>query len=309
MTSDAKVGLLLGLIFIFVIAFIINGLPNLRGQTNTPDIPEQMTQLADNAPGIAATERQANDTLDWQQLIARDNFGLGQYDFEPSQAVNDDVRSVMPLPRLGPVVGGDFDMLETDEGQPTVGLPERIAARQVLDQMQPPGSEPGTPAEPAKDTKPRFYAVVDGDTLAKIALKFYGPEQGNKLVNVTRIFKANGKLLRSPDEISIGQKLLIPPLPPAADKTVQTARDVLSGPQFEVVPSVGSPRPVVPTPALPSTDGGRYYVVRQDDNLWNIAAAQLGSGARYKEIAQLNAGQLPDPSSLSIGMRLRLPPQ
>ena len=30
MTSDAKIGLLLGLIFIFVIAFVINGLPSLR---------------------------------------------------------------------------------------------------------------------------------------------------------------------------------------------------------------------------------------------------------------------------------------
>ena len=29
MTSDAKIGLLLGLVFIFIIAFIINGLPGL----------------------------------------------------------------------------------------------------------------------------------------------------------------------------------------------------------------------------------------------------------------------------------------
>ena len=30
MTSDAKIGLLLGLVFIFVIAFVINGLPSLH---------------------------------------------------------------------------------------------------------------------------------------------------------------------------------------------------------------------------------------------------------------------------------------
>ena len=35
MTSDAKIGLLLGLVFIFVIAFVINGLPNLRPQQTT----------------------------------------------------------------------------------------------------------------------------------------------------------------------------------------------------------------------------------------------------------------------------------
>lgn len=36
MTSDAKIGLLLGLVFIFVIAFIINGLPgSARNKTAT----------------------------------------------------------------------------------------------------------------------------------------------------------------------------------------------------------------------------------------------------------------------------------
>ena len=34
MTSDAKIGLLLGLVFIFVIAFVINGLPSLRPPTS-----------------------------------------------------------------------------------------------------------------------------------------------------------------------------------------------------------------------------------------------------------------------------------
>ena len=30
MTSDAKIGLLLGLVFIFIIAFVINGLPRFK---------------------------------------------------------------------------------------------------------------------------------------------------------------------------------------------------------------------------------------------------------------------------------------
>ena len=33
MTSDAKVGLLLGLVFIVIIAFLINGLPNLLAES------------------------------------------------------------------------------------------------------------------------------------------------------------------------------------------------------------------------------------------------------------------------------------
>jgi LysM repeat protein len=48
--------------------------------------------------------------------------------------------------------------------------------------------------------------------LAEIAKKFYGSEEGNKKVNVKRIFEANKKLLESPDKIYPGQKLIIPSL-------------------------------------------------------------------------------------------------
>ena len=37
MTSDAKIGLLLGLVFIFIIAFIINGLPKFGHNSNNND--------------------------------------------------------------------------------------------------------------------------------------------------------------------------------------------------------------------------------------------------------------------------------
>ena len=38
MTSDAKVGLLLGLVFIVIIAFLINGLPNILKNDPGPEI-------------------------------------------------------------------------------------------------------------------------------------------------------------------------------------------------------------------------------------------------------------------------------
>ena len=58
MTSDAKVGLLLGLFFIFVIAFIINGLPRFRGETNT----NELTTMA-NSPNDSYIGSQSNMSL------------------------------------------------------------------------------------------------------------------------------------------------------------------------------------------------------------------------------------------------------
>ena len=51
----------------------------------------------------------------------------------------------------------------------------------------------------------KIYEVVAGDTLSKIAKKFYG--DANKYM---KIFEANKDQLKDPDKISAGQKLKIP---------------------------------------------------------------------------------------------------
>ena len=51
----------------------------------------------------------------------------------------------------------------------------------------------------------KVYEVVSGDTLSKIAKKFYG--DANKYM---KIFDANKDQLKDPDKINVGQKLKIP---------------------------------------------------------------------------------------------------
>ena len=51
----------------------------------------------------------------------------------------------------------------------------------------------------------KVYEVVGGDTLSKIAKKFYG--DANKYM---KIFEANKDQLKDPDKIKVGQKLKIP---------------------------------------------------------------------------------------------------
>ena len=62
-----------------------------------------------------------------------------------------------------------------------------------------------TVAAPAAE--PRFYTVVKGDTLWKIAASQYG--NGAKYPD---IFEANKPMLKDPDKIYPGQNLRIPPL-------------------------------------------------------------------------------------------------
>jgi hypothetical protein len=55
MTRDVKIGLLLGLAFIFMIAFVINGLPSFRGDSN--ELTKTLIDPPVRQPGIGANER------------------------------------------------------------------------------------------------------------------------------------------------------------------------------------------------------------------------------------------------------------
>ena len=59
-------------------------------------------------------------------------------------------------------------------------------------------------AEPADEAK--YYTVVKGDTLSKIAKEFYGNANA-----YPKIFEANKPMLSHPDKIYPGQTLRIPP--------------------------------------------------------------------------------------------------
>jgi nucleoid-associated protein YgaU len=62
----------------------------------------------------------------------------------------------------------------------------------------------GAPASKSWDAT-QWHEVVKGDTLSKIALKYYGDAS-----LYPRIFEANRDILSDPDRIRVGQKLRIP---------------------------------------------------------------------------------------------------
>jgi nucleoid-associated protein YgaU len=67
------------------------------------------------------------------------------------------------------------------------------------------GSSTAPTAEPAAEPAEQTYTVASGDSLSKIAKKFYG--DANKW---RRIFDANRDIIKNPDLIHPGQILKIP---------------------------------------------------------------------------------------------------
>ena len=308
MTSDAKIGLLLGLVFIFIIAFVINGLPRFRSAVANNEKAGNIVDPQNDSQAIGERERRAQDMFTWQEqlaaepaddfqtvtqgLIDNQNTGLGPV--EESGSVTEvarnnvtpgDIRYTMPLTPNASVI-------ENPATQEPVHTPEAVVPVENTRQTQ--VQRP----EPVRAASPKSYVVQEGDgNLANIAKKFYGEIEGNRLVNVNRIFEANRGVLRSADEIYVGQKLVIPPLTVSTQSGTGN-RSVFSSKLFERVNSIGG-----------RTEPGRFYVVKDNDSLWTIAAEQLGNGGRYKEISKLNADIILDEDRLSPGMRLRLPAQ
>jgi nucleoid-associated protein YgaU len=295
------VGLLLGLVFMFVVAFVINGLPSFRNATNSNELTTNMVSSQNDTLGIGTKERKVQEGFDWTgQAIEEpvqevrptaENNGKGRFKMQiPDDiAVLADASSKKTLARI--------ELSATEAVKPVIQ--EQIAAEPAVPEpVAPKITEIKRPTSP-KPAAPKVYIVQDGDNLAEIAKKFYGSEEGNKRANIERIFEANRKLLKSIDEIIVGQKLVVPAL-----KVPGKSTSAVSGSMFEVAKSIG--RKYHPT-NKPKAKQGRQYVVQEGDNLWRIAVEQLGDGSRYKEISKLNEGLLEDEESLSIGMSLTLP--
>lgn len=318
MTSDAKIGLLLGLVFIFIIAFVINGLPRFRNTTNGSELTTNMVSSQNDTHPIGSMERNAPGVFNWTAEPAEETVALKAA--EPAVEQKEDVRFKMDLPD-DILVAKENSIMEiadqntttaTKEVKPTqpaqVTGQEENAEKAVA--VEPAGkSEPVNPvvnqAEPAKSVWPKSYVVTEADSLGlvSVAKKFYGPEQGNKKVSIDRIFEANRTLLKSPNEIYVGQKLTIPPPVTSGTETKETQRSFVNS-VFETVKSIG--RKTLSTDS-DNAEQTVPYVVRQDDNLWRIATEQLGDGSRYKEIRKLNANVIKNENDLEVGMLLRIP--
>jgi nucleoid-associated protein YgaU len=281
MTSDAKVGLLLGLVFIFLIAFIINGLPDFGESGNNNELTTEMV----GSGGLGARERKVRrEVIERIEPVERQSFTV-----QSPPSSEKEVRFTMELPKS---ISAVKEKVEVETARIAESLP-------VVEKKE------GSRLERIAAASPKFYVVGEGDNLAIISKMVYGDEEGNRKVNVDGIFEANRGVLKSPDELYVGQKLIIPPLPGSAPVQVKSkVEKVFSGAEFVKVESIGKRH-------LPAKVRGvkrsEQYVVQDGDSLWRIAAEELGDGNRYSEIAKLNADILENEDSLFVGMRLKLP--
>jgi nucleoid-associated protein YgaU len=267
MTSDAKIGLLLGLVFIFIIAFVINGLPGLHHKDDSNKLTTNMVGLQNNPSGLGANERKV--ALEPTQGGPP---AAGYAQPAESAAGSTDARFTMTLPQGAPTAA-DAAPVSPGVAGPVAALPSGTDTPVASVQPATPNPTPIVEAAKGQPAAPKLYIVQQGDSLSAIAKKVYGEREGNKLTNINALFEANRKTLASVDELQVGQKLIVPPLAGSSAPAPATGSE-LSGTGFTKVDSIGkrhlSASPDKPTPTAKSDS---IYVVREGDSLWQIAAS------------------------------------
>lgn len=277
MTADAKVGLLLGLFFIVIIAFLVNGLPNFIQEENPS--PPSATIITPTAEDIVL----GNSASDAAHRL-----------FEPRSRVAAEHRTTQP-PQETVVLN------TSPEQTPQVEIPDLVPQPQTPVVIQ---NDPLAVAPEVAEVSKVTHVVKPGENLAIIAQAHYDEEQGNRRVVIRKLFEANTSVLKSPDHVRVGQKLEIPPL----EELLNTSGSTVKAPNateglLKKFPAIFK-RASKQDAALIAE-----YTVQKGDNLWSIAEQKLGDGARYKEIAQLNKGKIKNENDVVIGTRLIIPPQ
>lgn len=334
MTRETKIGLLVGLAFIIVIGILLSDHINTTSDPARASITDAGNNVRDsvNAPGAdRGTDRVAAvfpnrieppvPVQTQREAPQQSRPGATIVDIAPG---GDPSQLPFPQrdPRQQPVVQNPAGESGTQAGPSDTGgevaqanpndlrVPPSLqdtARRNGQELVVPSNGDPvgihppgapqinGSPTGPSRGGLPPGFREVkaeQNDSVSRLAAKYLGVS--NK-ANREAIIKANPSLQNEPHMVIAGKNYLIPPA--AAATPVQPAPP----------PAQTAQRPAAQQ-ATPQPTGA-FYTVKDNDNLWKIAAEQLGSGNRWTEIRDLNQDVLKGADGLQVNMRLKLPPK
>lgn len=273
MTSDAKVGLLLGLVFIVIIAFLINGLPGLLSSGSSNAAVD--TQVKAYQGGLGISER-AGNAIDWVNDF--DLSHLTPRNPEIDKTGEKDQRFVNENPVAGgggngssdnetPVSADKFYVVKSGDN---LG---RIAIKVY-------GKEIGNKQATVDLIFQANSSVLDSPDDISIDQKLIMPLLGGDKKQSVKKGRATVRKSGNSNE----------------DVLLKTGFFERAGGAFKDVFSKKN-----------KSSSLTVYIVKDGDSLWDIAAKRLGNGSRYREIIKLNSSILKGAEDLSPDMKLEIP--
>ncbi len=184
MTSDAKIGLLLGLVVIVIIAFLINGLPSLLNSASSEGVIK--TSIASyKTPSVGLSDK-ADQAV---KAIKNLTVPAGNYR---------DVRYTAVLPAAGVSNAETKPARNNNERKKSVAAGLLSKARTFADKNL---------SHIKSSTKkiPSEYTVRSGDSLWQIASVFLG--DGERYYEIVEL---NRDIIYDAEDISVGMSLKLP---------------------------------------------------------------------------------------------------
>ena len=319
MTREAKIGLLVGLVFLVAIGILLSDhVTNATNPTPAPiaGVINDIT-AAINVPGGAdklnAIVAAPPSIVPQSAVPVSAEVGQGQQLGSAHITVGLPSRQTpIEITDNGPALGNNNVAPRITEiyvppvrganGVSAVAL-DNTAGRQGPELVPAVSDAPsrllGTPTPPvasaATVAKTVEYKAVAGDTVARMAKRSYGADTK---ANRDLIINANSVLKVDPRKIVIGKTYNIPM---KSDSAVSHGSMAAAG-SPTTAPSTGT---ITAAPTGPE----RVYVVKAGDNIWKIAHDQMRDANGGDTIRKLNRDVLKkNGDALTIGMKLRLPP-
>jgi nucleoid-associated protein YgaU len=276
MTRDTKIGLLLGLVFIFIIAFLINGLPRLKGRSQAASQSKLARTPLVSSPGLGANAR----TIAGQAMPGPLAQSSGIMPATQLQTDGTAIRSITPLPATG----------GQQVGQPNLSAGLADASVRVAG-----GASTPTPGQPLVNPASTSAPATAGS-----------PSQVGGLTTVANNTMVPMKSLAtsSAPQQSTG--------PAGALAPDQSTLPSPSGISATVQNPGASSQGVQPAVKTASSEWPKPYKVVKGDSLEVIAKRMYGpaEGAKrssIKRIFEANKAILSSPEQLSVDQQLTIP--
>lgn len=319
MTRETKIGLLVGLAFIIVIGILLSDHVTMTSQPPQAALAEAGPNVR-QAVAVPSVSNSAVSPLTPENVTPQQTVLIQQDLHQPQPAPQVNVRvggsdqpaiAVATPDAAAPAAAISQDNPVQQPAQPYISqLPQngdqRLPGQVAMDPLQQTARNHGEALIPAdnrtntgtadihandRTVSTQEYVVVAGDTLSKLAGRFYG---ANTKANRDLIVQANPSLKENPNLLIVGRAYLIPS---------QKITAAVSPSPTQAVAAAAPQQSAQNAAALNSYN----YQVQSGDSLWKIATEQLGDAGQVATIKTLNQDLLKGSDVVRVGMTLKLP--
>ncbi len=332
MTKEAKIGMLTGLAVIVLIGVLLSeylggpaaGAGNNVATGRMAPLPIGETKREEilqpvGVPSMARAD-QGTATGVLAQVPAAYAAMTPQKDTVASAAPAAPVMPEEPVVKapVSVVPAGPVELVsaQSNDMPATVQLGDVKPAAAALSGTAMDGAQPLVKTAPAK-TAGQAYVIAKGDSLDKIARKFY---KADTSANRARITAANPSLMKNGQPFLIaGRTIVIPDAPAVASAAAPSAPKAATGSPAKAADAAvvihqpggatGGHATAVATADAPSTKlkPARTYVVKPGDSLEKIAKRVDSANYRDVEKKLMAVNGIKDAGSLQAGATLKLP--